>query len=509
MSIKDFLLNCGRLTSVLLTTPLSDLALIIALTLLLDFLSGRAAERLNQFRASIRASNAKGLPRKFFWCSTALMMLAWLPYFLTFYPGTGMQDEIFAMRHPVETSNQPLMYNALLRLFWDAGKFVGDETSGLALLTLIEMFMMSAALSFLLRRMDQLGAPRGFLIVNLLVFAFLPIFPNYAVCLLKDKLFAVWILLIVLFLFDNVDALESIVDDRRKLIRFVALCVLITVTRNNGLYVVGTCVVIACLMTKHRLRMMALIACCVLINSMPKLIFHIAMPFKEAVAIPLAQIGRTLASGGDISVEQRAFLDRIMPTELWAEKYSPWLVDGVKWSDAFDADYLQRHKKEFLTTWSAMATNNVECYVNAYCMQTYDFWAPGRWLGMQSVFVCAFNREILNVENPSGNVNDRFIVGDLPLMSSTIKNSIGMFMRDNVFYLNAGTCACIMLISIGLCTRQCSAQKLISLVPLGLCWMTLMLSAPIACGFRYVFMIALCMPFVLLLPMLPTNREAC
>ncbi len=56
-----------------------------------------------------------------------LISFCWLPFFLAFYPGVGMKDEIYVMQDPFGMTNQPIMYNLFLAFFYKAGWYLFNE----------------------------------------------------------------------------------------------------------------------------------------------------------------------------------------------------------------------------------------------------------------------------------------------------------------------------------------------------------------------------------------------
>ena len=441
--------------------------------------------------------------RIFFICCPSILFIAWLPYFLTFYPGTGMQDEVFGMHSPRGVTNQPLYYDVVLREMWKLGKFVGNETLGLGAVTLIQAFIMIFAISYLLYWLYKKGAPKWFISINFLLFSFLPVFPNYAFCFAKDKLFAVCILLISLLLYDFSIKNYVLLDDKKWRRYFVVLGTAICLLRSNGSFVVfGIFIGMFYLMKKNKTRLLFLAGVCLLIGASQSLLFHHRAPFKEAVAIPLQQVARTVALQGTMTVEQKEIINKVLPYPYWHKLYRPGIVDFIKWNQNFNEEYLNSHKTKFLKTHFRLFFDNFKTYVDAYLLQTYGFWSLFTWDKAQTVFTCAFTPEILNLEDPGGKVNDVFNVSKITIVSVSFKEIVGYFMQKNVFYLGAGTCAWIMVASLLTCLFRKQYGKSLAFLPVLLSWFTLLLATPIAFAFRYAFAFALCMPLVIALPFL-------
>lgn len=215
--------------------PLSffDCFLWILIFISLKSITGVLSKYIYTKEFSSRKINSKTL----IWVAL-FFVLSWLPYFLTFYPGTAMHDEIFAMRDPFGCSNQPLFYNYFLAFLWDFGKFFGDETLGFGIFYILKMFVMAFTLSYLLMFLYKRGISKYFLVLCALIFAFFPIFPNYAICIFKDTPFAICILLLTLFLHEHKDNYEKIVAKKYPFFIFLLLSLMLIWLRSNGLYII-------------------------------------------------------------------------------------------------------------------------------------------------------------------------------------------------------------------------------------------------------------------------------
>ena len=167
-----------------------------------------------------------------------IFILLWFPYYATFYPATGMQDEVWAMQHPFGATNQPFFYNLLLSGFWELGKLFGSYTMGLGILTFIQMVILATALSYFLFWLYKKNVSIGFIVLCGCLFALLPIYPNYAISLVKDKLFAVLILFLVLFLYDFSLDPKSWIEKIKQYLSFLFVSLLILTLRGNGIFII-------------------------------------------------------------------------------------------------------------------------------------------------------------------------------------------------------------------------------------------------------------------------------
>ena len=87
-----------------------------------------------------------------------------------------------------------------------------------------------------------------------------------------------------------------------------------------------------------------------------------------------------------------------------------------------------------------------------------------------------------------------------------IQEKLGTYLWNHSRYLGAGTCmALTLIVGLILIYRKQYARSTV-LLPACLLWGTLILAAPAAFVFRYVYYFPLCLPFFFLLPFLPQGK---
>ena len=434
-----------------------------------------------------------------------LFFLTWLPYFFTFFPGTIFYDELHSMKHPYETSNQSLLYGHILNFFWNIGIWAGDETFGFAILTVLRMMIMAGSLSYLICFLYEHGINKAFLFLNVLVFAFFPIFPNNAITLQKDGLNACIILLLTLFIYKYKDNISAIFNERKNLLIFFLLSVLVVQFRSNGVHVLLVMLFVCWYLEKQiRLKISLYILLILAIAIIPNRGRH--TPFEETVGVPLQQIGRTVYNNGYIDKDEKIILQKVMDFEKWKERYVCWTVDFTKWNHNFNSAYLKGHKAEFLWAWARTFLHNPSIYFTAHAFNTYDFWAVAPWMiwGNQTVYTGVITKENLN-EKKFSNL-DLQSTSDI-LFNQSTSDKIRIFMKEHVVYLNAGTCAFIMLFMMALTLQMGKKRQILSVLPAFLSWLTIIIASPIGIAFRYVLYLAFLMPFIISLPFMVDEEK--
>lgn len=128
-----------------------DIIIFICLTVFIYFLTCLLINKVipklynwNLKYISVNNTSIKYLNHKIF----LIILGIWLLFFLTFYPGSTMNDTIYILQNPWKLSNQhPILYNLYLYGFYQIGCCLGNPNLGLALLSLFQMLCMDYVLT--------------------------------------------------------------------------------------------------------------------------------------------------------------------------------------------------------------------------------------------------------------------------------------------------------------------------------------------------------------------------
>lgn len=85
----------------------------------------------------------------------------------------------------------------------------------------------------------------------------------------------------------------------------------------------------------------------------------------------IQQLARVAAVGGEMDAEEAAFLDGMLPMELYAEAYRPCCVDLLKWDEHFNSDAFS---DDFYRHWFSLMLKNPRLYFEAWELNTFGFW---------------------------------------------------------------------------------------------------------------------------------------
>ena len=447
--------------------------------------------------------NARMVPRlsgrTCFFAAWAVIFACWMPYLLAYWPaglvGDGANTLEDALRPGLPTHNHwVVLYILTIRFFvWLAGVFGGGLPVALYLYAVAQSLAFSAALAAVVWQLDCLGAPRLATAACTLMYACSGFFASYGMVTWKDTLFSAAVVLLAMQLWRFAAQRTA---SARQTVLFALTLLFVCFWRNNGLYiVVPSLVVLALAFRRQAARLLA--------AGLAAVVFTMAVQgpgydalgiekdgINESASIPLQQIAAVIQKDRPLTEEQQEILFSILPEETWKENYCPQLSDDLKGTPELNRDYLQEHFGDFLKVWAQLLPANLDIYVEAYLLQTNGFWMPGSWHGGYYEFFQGvqdlFSRGIANV--------DWF----QRWTGFGVQNILARFTR----FVSAGTMAWVLLAAFFFCLGKPKGRRkgdLLLLTPLLFSWLTLMVSTPIAHSYRYVLMLPIALPLLVLL----------
>ena len=463
-----------------------------------------------------------------------LLLVSWLPYLLSFAPGSVLDDSLASITPWTNgtplTNHHPVVYSLLVGGFVSLSKILPlSLNAAVFLYSLVQSVCLAGTLAAMFCRLQRTGVKRCVLAAGVAYAMIVPYFPAYAMILWKDPLYSCALLWLSMLLFDAVRK-EGGLPDRAWQAKWFLALLCTAFLRNNGAF----CLLFmaAALLLSGRRKQFFCTACMTVIVAL--LFFtvqhtvyplcHIAdTEYTEKIGIPLQQLAATVAYKGKMGEEEREFLFKIMPEQEWKERYAPCLADKIKWTDGANMEYISQNKRSFWKVWGNLLLKNPAIYLRAYGMDTFGFWVPG-------------------VQNRYGYVDLYITENDLglhqtDLVQKLFGSTIRPLLKRRMIWIGSGTLLWMtlggMLLSI-LCrkstSRKISGSKItgskisgregsgskisgregekagggdwiIYLPALGNA-LTVFIATPVAFSLRYVYVFAIGLPLYVLLPFL-------
>lgn len=443
---------------------------------------------------------AKWIEKHLFLALCFLNIVAYLPYYLTFFPGNCGPDtweSIHMLLGDIPwTNHHPVLFTGLLLVVIKATGFL-SLTASVGVFSFLQMLSLAAVLAYLTVRVCKMNVVWPVKVFAALMCAFHPFVGMYSVYLTKDVIFAEILVLLCVKLYDLVKADGALLRNPLECAKLTVLFVLSSMLRNNGIYIGIVMAVVFLLLYRRYWKQILIVFVCVIglfsvwYGPVFSAIGIEKQSFAEAASIPLQQIGYVIWEGKEFEAEDMAFLEKLMPAERVKEVYQPGYTDPYKFDEEFDDTFLNENVGEFLKVWSRGLTKFLPEYIEAYLHQTAGYWHYGQ---TNSVCTQGITENTLGIEQID--VIDRLTGISLePVLEKLV-----LAGRKAPVISILGSMAMQMFMVLLLIlqyVRSKNAKQGVFLLPLVILWVTIMVAAPAYCLLRYLFPVFLLWPFMI------------
>ena len=303
------------------------------------------------------------------------MIFVWMFYLLAFFPGNMSPDSLNHWRQVenMEFNNwHPFAYTMVILVLtqlWDSP----------AVIVLFQILLMSFVYAYGIYSFRQFGLGKRIAWVAALLWAVLPINGIFSTILWKDVVYSIFIVFLTIFV------MKTVLQEGRNLrtwsgiATFTVVLLGIAFFRNNGLPI-AVLTAIGMLIIYRRnwkqlLSPLVLVSALYIVVTGPVFTAYniqSANP-NESMSIPTQQIAAVVSQDGELTEEQLAYLDTILPIEDW-DAYNPYLTDRIKFHDNFKDDVVVADMGKYLSIWFDIVRQNPAIVIEAYLKQTSLVW---------------------------------------------------------------------------------------------------------------------------------------
>lgn len=321
-----------------------------------------------------------------------LMVLAWLPGYLAYYPGICAYDSYIQTIQAVSGNyidHHPIAHTLLITGAMKLGSLMGSVTAGIGLYTLLQLLFLSASFACGIVFVKRRGfGPAGILAVQLLCMLY-PFHWYMSISVTKDIIFTAFFLLLLLSLTELL-----IEPGRRTAVGFFLSTVGMILFRNNGQYAFLVLLVFLALAAVfgtdcRRWRKLFLLAFAGFITGVLSL--HILFAAtgaqqgdkREMLSMPIQQLARTMLYHGGIgelpeddntmTEEDKALINDFLQDECYRE-YDPHISDPVKRHT--NTSVVRYRTGEFISSYLSLLTAYPGDFLNAALALNAGFLSP-------------------------------------------------------------------------------------------------------------------------------------
>lgn len=447
--------------------------------------------------------------------------ICWIPYLLIYWPGFIFGDTLSSLAQATGlapySNHHPFLYTMFIKMCLKIGNILGiGNTGGCVLYCLIQMSFMAYAFSYLSRWVTARCSLKNYCaLIIVLVFSLSPYVATYSIAMWKDPFFSTALALATLLLMDFILSKGAIIKTNKAWIPcFVALLIIISFSRNNGIYIV-VCIEIVLLaywiivkkgprnfsnIGKLTGTIACVVALCFAITGPVYRTLDVApSPRAESVGILLNQMARVAALDGDMTESDREYLNSIVPLDEYKTLYTPTCTDNLKWSASFNSAALENG---FFGHWLSLFAQNPRAYFEAWELQTFGFWAINQ--------PDAHSR--LNISSGIPRNTVEAYATDLNVYQINAENKLEHDSLRDVFPQDSRSIPIsiifwtVLFLSICLCLSG-RARWIIALVPSLALLGTLIVASPIWYWPRYGAAVQFLIPFYVALIIMAKNND--
>ena len=432
-----------------------------------------------------------------------IILIGYAIYFVIYYPGLVVGDAFTSIAQAMNmqplNNHHPLLFTFMLRFcFYLSGLLGQDNTFGCAIYSVMLMLYTSIGFSVFINWLHFRFNINKFVKYFLLGFySFMPYVALYSITFWKDPWFVISLLLI------SVLSYELSMYKRKSNLFLVAIYFILAAfsifIRNNGIYVIAFLSLYWFIYLILYKRNIVVFLGLSLITTVS---FYITGPYfdklgingekVEAYGLFLNQMARVVVYEGNMTEDQREYMNSLLPIEKYSYTYKPGCVDSIKWDPDFDNSAVSNG---FLKKWIKIGVHNKRRYIEAWQFMSAGYWA---------VNIPFINTRVsnirsgcpMNIDEGNAEVASWFdIDAHRGIRNETVRN---WFPTDE-WFLPAPWIHWGLLLIILIMVRLKKIRELSVLVPSVGVIITLLLAAPIQYWPRYCALEQFMIPLYLLL----------
>lgn len=448
-----------------------------------------------------------------------IILICWLPYIISYYPGMLFQDssnqvrQYFGYEIPEDastnsanlidenvkiTSHHPVIHTLILGGCIQLGKLIGSDNLGVFFYTILQVLLLSSTFAYVINYMKKLKIPNWFRTITLLIFALTPIIPIYAIEITKDVPFVCFVIIYLIQIHKLINNANVRKLQIKTIIKVILLSLLVALFRNNGIYVIIMSLPLIAIIDKiNRKRILVTTLLIIVLyqgyNFVLENIFRITpASIREALSIPFQQTARYVKEHEDEVTEyEKNVIDNILDYEALPKVYRPTVSDFVK--NTYNKDATTDDLLEYFKVWFLQFLKHPTTYIEATMNNTYGYFYPGSEMRQYTtVFMIDYHNSLNNTGGFNYSYVDEFRSARefINSLVETIKKLPGIS-----FVINIGLNVWLLMIMFSYFIYIKKTRYIIFLMPL-LSILLVCIASPVNAYFRYSIAFIFSMPLV-------------
>ena len=447
-----------------------------------------------------------------FFISVFVILLAWIPYFLSEYPANLTPDSnsqlLQALSKEELSNHHPIIHTLFIRFVVKIGLsvFNNNITDAVALYSVIQAILLAICFSFLAETMYKFRYKNWAIALVVAYFALMPYHALYSITLWKDVLFGGIVLALTVTLWRIIKWYKDKTSGHpiSDLILFFVLGLGMCLFRSNGLY--AYLLLFALLVVFYWKKSIPLILSAVLVIGCSFVIkgpvfnkFQVTAPDTiESLSLPAQHISRAICNGYELTTQEYDLLSNVVDVEKIPQTYAPHISDPIKnlIREKNNQQFIEKNKLEFAKLWLTIGLKNPTSYLSAQIDQTIGYWYPDVQYWVHATYI---------------EYNDKLACSKASITSpefvKTLRGFANVYLHIPFFGLlwSIGAFTWLTIVLLGFSIIKDKKELLLIFVPVIAILLTLMIATPVHAEFRYAYSLFTTVPLLLVAPFCNQN----
>ncbi len=353
--------------------------------------------------------------------SFILILLAWIPVLLAFYPGIFSYDSSVQFKEISTgylTNANPVSHTLLIGTCLKLGfALFKNYKYGVLIYSIVQMIVLDLTMSYIISYVNKKKLPFIYKVICLAIFMFLPTHSVLAITTTKDVMFACLVILVLIKTYDMVMYRDEFFGNKKifNMIMYILLVFLMFIVRHNGFYgyIFLSLFLIISLRKKLIPILIIVITPIILYKGYDKLINRYVLSLEylpkyntlnAALCVPSQQLARVY-NYAPLTEEEKAIFDLFMldNTNGFLD-YELRKSDHVTWN--LHPRFIFENKGLFVKTYFKYLAKYPKLYIDSYLQQILGYFYMGDKLPDESTYRTYVEvRSIDDFDNTNGQIS--------------------------------------------------------------------------------------------------------
>ncbi len=442
-----------------------------------------------------------------------IILMCWIPVFITFLPGSFDHDSFreltYWTREVNWSTHHPVIATVYLGLVMDFGKYViYNVNAGVFIYILIQIVLSIYAILKVIEMMKKLGISQYGIYTTIFFYSMIPIWAGYVQCVIKDSMNFIFCMFYTVFL------IEIILDPywlnhKTNMVKFLLSIFGILSFRNTGIYLflLSFLPIIICLIYKNKKNRdywKSYILTCSIVLVVHFSFMNIIVPAMgigkgsvgEMLSLPFQQTARYIKyHSDDITSWEYNAVNDVLPAKQLPKVYDSQISDSVK---NLIKDQHTSKIKHYFKAWFFMGLRHPGTYLDATLSGTYDYFYPNGFSKARKTGLKLYIKDKHDQNSPNTGTYDVTYV-----QNESIRKKVTYYMTDfwrkipvlGLIY-NTGVYTWICLVCVMLLAKKKRFYALFAFLPTA-STLLFCIASPVNGYIRYMLPIIATMPLLI------------